>query len=247
MSKNFLNTVIALISIILALHYFASYCWFAIIFEQYNLTTYNLLSIEDVLFTWAYMNIILSKPLLWLPLLLYSLFEIFSQFPFIKKQLTETRQRAYKRFHQSRNWKDVILLIIITIPIVSLILIFKSSFAITWSIVFVTMLILWIFLLPSKRNILIPIMIFASILVGSSIYEALKHSSSKSKFRDHVKIELRNGDKIETNSCRHFIFMGSKYAIFRDACSQIIELYPTNEIKSYSIKKDSIPKIKNNL
>lgn len=242
MSKNFLNTIIALISIILALHYFASYCWSTIIFEQYDLTTYNIISIEDVLFTSAYMNIILSKHLLWIPLFALSSFKIFSLSPFIKKQLTQIRQRTYERFRLVRNWKDVILLSIIIATIASLLIVFKSSFITTWSIVFTALLILWIILLPRKRKMFISIMIFASILVGKSIYEDLRHSSSKSEFRDYVKIELNNGDIIATDSCHHFVFMGAKYAIFRDTCSNTTKLYPVNEIKNYSIKEKAIPK-----
>lgn len=241
MIKNILNTVITLISIILALHYYASYCWFTIIFEQYGLTTYNLISIEDVLFAWAHINIILSELLIWEPLLLFSFFIIISHIPVIKYKLLIVRLKIYEFFRYDINWRKIILLLIISAAFLISLILGNSSIKTTWLIVFIILPLIWIILIPSKRKIFIPIMIFASILMGKSIYTNLKHSSYRSEFRDYVKIKLYNGNIIETDSCRHFVFLGTKYAIFRDACSKTTELYPTSDIKEYTIKENAIP------
>lgn len=241
MIKNILNTVITLISIILALHYYASYCWFTIIFEQYGLTTYNLISIEDVLFAWAHMNIILSKLLIWNPLLLFSLFIIISHMPVFEEELLIIRLKIFDFFRYDINWWKIILLLIISAFYLYIFKLGEISINITWLILFITLALLWIIIIPSKRKIFIPIMIFASILMGKSIYTNLKYSSYRSEFRDYVKIKLNNGEIIETDSCRHFVFLGTKYAIFRDACSKTTELYPTSDIKEYTIKENAIP------
>jgi len=221
----------AFLSMLVMLNYYFSFFVISRILRSYDIDTYSILSIEDVLFPMASINkaAFMSIFLLIVSLLVLSYFinQVYDR----KKEKIKDILGKYVNLFTLKSW--CLISIIFLLVIGALFFLFQGIFLI---ILVLAVLIFKFSNIFSLRNCVILFGIFVCSL--HLFYDFILRTNIQKENKDssEVIIEMHDNDVLNVGRDSQIVFWGAKYVILKKSKSNQVELIPTSEIKHIMIR-----------
>lgn len=217
--RKVLSTLVTLIALLVALHYFFSYKAIHYLLEQVDIAPAGVLSMEDLLFPLIDVHLTLLVCLL-------GLFMVLLFYPL-------RGFRWFSRFIESEKWVVWAMGILLLLGIICTI--WKYSMFCFFVLVFVNLGIGFVYLLAPKKLqlFILTCLILFTLLNIQVFYSYVFHKEVRKGVASQI-IEFEYKDKmVRTNEGLKLIYWGAKYIVLSDGQESF--LYPTNEIGKIKI------------
>lgn len=226
MNQPFLNKLISLITIFLALHYCFSYLLLANLFNQLNLNGFTILSLEDVLFPCIGINkdLFLSFGMSFMIVILCEMLE------FVRPGCV--------RFTKLEGKENGIIMYIVFFALLVLGVLLLYPYSIEkYGIVLMLLLLLSLpyfsYIKRVKRVILLSLGVLTMMTMMGSISDSFRPENEIAGDDDlsNIVVEMKE-QTIVSDTNRSLVFVGARYVIFYNRKQEEAELYPVAEVKA---------------
>lgn len=242
-----LNSLLALISMLVAYNYFFSFKWLHGFLSLHGLDTFAIITIDDLTFPFALLNLSLfslsSFGFLWM-LWWHITIAYNENEPDVPKQLIESGRASIKWISGISKWRKILLGIVSLLFVVLFFVLFlkeenfpNSKTQWMFLVIFVVTPILYILFFKIRNYILyihfFLMFVWANVFVND-ILKSLKDSGSD----EGIDVEFSyNGHIIKTNDTLDYVYHGYKYMILSDNKNDKKYMYPSEEIGVIGVKK----------
>lgn len=232
-NENFTTRLLSFITLGMVMHYFLSYMVISKKLSPYNLSLVKILSVEDVLFTMAESNLLLTFGIAALVICIFM--------PLIGINIQIKDLLFYRMIpNKKKKWKlkikpienqinNLLLLIIIAILAVLpsyhkllLILAIPLTYAMGLGL--------------SKHKQEIRLIAIVFFVYFSVTYQTIK--SNPNFYSSNIVLQLKDGSTIISDSTHTLVFYGTRYIVFKDGNTFDTNVYPTSEVKSFKLIKE---------
>ena len=231
-------SLVGLISVLLAFHYYLSYKWWTGIFKIYNLDSLAILTLEDLTYPLGNINLTvfqLSSVGISLIYLIKLIFPI-RDFDNSGKNLSKGLKDARGSFKELSNRNKLISIILISLLLFGYFFIFRESlkFPNTSFEIFYLLIVIILpgcYILSYRKRPLFAIGFVVCVFIWSSLFvnTSLENTKNrKSSTETHISF-VYNGVEIDSNDSLSFVFSGYKYLIMKDSSGHHL-LFPTKDI-----------------
>lgn len=240
MNSKILNYILSLAGVLVIIHYFFSLYLLEVYLGKYKLNTMSIISWEDIQFYFALLDFYVFRNVVVASL---AFIIIFFMINIQSKRSIGFKGQKYKLNKSQSSFRELtlkkrVLLILSVIFFFFLFgyFLYSLSYGNLRVLTFVLIVFAGATLLYYKYRKMDIIILGVIFVIIASIYGQLTKEKAVLHSND-IKLELENGEFVESDSINKLVFLGTKYVVIEND-SPNVKLYPTDRIKEiYWTKK----------